>query len=202
MNTPLLTQSSAPSRLLNPARAFSLIEVVVAIGIFSFIIVGIIGLFPILLENQKRTVFENRSMLITKHPHSRIFNAPAIANVVLNRGYDPKTEKAFDRIVDFGDPESETMKPVILGIQADGTSVGAILAESDWEKETIQPDDPIAGSSIGDIKMKARVSLTKEGVTPPIPGLYRFDCVVSEPADLPLSARMQSSFSALVFLPE
>ncbi len=179
--------------------AFSLVEVVVAIGIFSFIIVGIIGLFPILLENQKRTVFENRGMLITQHPHSRIINATNLASVFLNRGYDKENETAFVTNHLFWQNSSQ---PLVLGVQADGTSVGAILQESDWDQASISPIGPVNGSSIGDITIKARVSLTKNGVVPPIPGLYRFDCEVSQPANLPLASRMKSTFSTLVFLPD
>lgn len=182
--------------------AFSLIEVVVAIGIFSFIIVGIIGLFPILLENQKRTVFENRSMLITQHPHARILNATNMASVILNRGYDKDYETAYLTNHIFRDPSTQIFKPIILGIQSDGTSVGAVLQEGDWEKATITPDNPVPGASIGDIKIKARVHLTQDGITPPIPGLYRFECEVTSPADLPLPSRMKSTFSTLVFLPD
>lgn len=182
------------------SAAFSLIEVVVAIGIFSFIIVGIIGLFPILLENQKLTVFDNRGVLITQHPLSRMQNATNLASVFLNRGYDKSNETAF--VIKHLFWEGNASRPLVLGIQADGTSVGAVLKESDWENASISPDDPTGASSIENITIKAKIGLRKTGISPSLPGLYRFDCEVSQPANLPLAARMKSSFSTLVFLPD
>jgi type II secretory pathway pseudopilin PulG len=191
--------SPAPCRDRSSRQAFSLVEVVVAIGIFAFIIAGIIGLFPILLENQKRTVFENRSMLITQHPHARMQAAANLASIFLNRGYDEKSETAFTLNHIFWDSASETSKPLILGIQADGTSVGAVLADSDWDKDTINPQGE---APVQNITIKAKVSLTKDGVQPPLPGLYRFDCEVTQPANLPYNSRMKSTFSTLVFIPD
>jgi len=176
--------------------AFSLVEVVIAIGIFSFIIVGIIGLFPILLENQKRTVFDNRGVLITQHPLARIQNATNLAGVFLNRGYDEANGTAI-----VHEWKNISSQPIILGIQADGTSVGAVLQEADWENASIKSTGSPGDSSIANISIKAKVSLTKDSTTASFPGLYRFDCEVSQPADMPLSARMISTFSTLVFLP-
>ena len=53
-------------------EAFSLVEVTVAIGIFAFVIVGIIGLFPTALKMQARSSVETRSSMIAQQIFDQI----------------------------------------------------------------------------------------------------------------------------------
>jgi hypothetical protein len=54
------------SKVPRKIEAFSLVEVTIAIGIFAFVIVGIIGLFPTALRMQSESSVETRASMIAQ----------------------------------------------------------------------------------------------------------------------------------------
>ena len=57
-------------------RAFSLIEIVLALGIISFALVGIMGLFPVAMKSAQESQRETRAALIARQVFSDLGTLP------------------------------------------------------------------------------------------------------------------------------
>lgn len=104
----------------NDADAFSLVEVAIAIGIFAFVIVGILGLFPTALRIQSESAVETRSSMIAQqlfdavdlsidkwtNPSGNVFT-----NITLRDG--PGLVAANSRGIDL----VNASRPIVLGYQ-------------------------------------------------------------------------------------
>jgi uncharacterized protein (TIGR02598 family) len=66
----------------NEARAFSLVEIVLALAIISFAIVGIMGLFPVAMKSAQESQMETRAALIARQIFSDLKTFPG-TNVLL-----------------------------------------------------------------------------------------------------------------------
>jgi type II secretory pathway pseudopilin PulG len=66
--------------------AFSLVEVVVALGIFSFVIVGIFGLLPAALKLREDSSQDSHAVLVAEELVAAVRNADSIRNVTLRDG--------------------------------------------------------------------------------------------------------------------
>ena len=64
---------------------FSLVEAALSLAIFSFAIVGIIGLFPVGLQTARKSNAETRATLIARQIIDEIQSMPA-TNISLVRG--------------------------------------------------------------------------------------------------------------------
>ena len=64
------------------ARAFSLVEIVLALAIISFAIVGIMGLFPVAMKSAQESQTETRAALIARQIFSDLKTFPG-TNVLL-----------------------------------------------------------------------------------------------------------------------
>lgn len=84
--------SLAPSRprpsTLDPRfpRAFSLVEVVISIGIFAFVIVGIVGLFPAALRIRAESALDTRAAMIAQQLMAAVDSSSSLTNVVVPTG--------------------------------------------------------------------------------------------------------------------
>lgn len=100
---------------LRHAAAFSLVEVVIAIGIFAFVIVGIVGLYPAALRIRAESALDTRSAMIAQQMMAAVDSAPSLTNVVIPTG-------AYT-----GDPATKTVNllqsnfPTVLGYQSRST---------------------------------------------------------------------------------
>jgi Tfp pilus assembly protein PilV len=96
----------------SPASAFSLVEVVIAIGIFAFVIVGIVGLFPAALRIRAESSLDTRSAMIAQQIMAAVDTSPSLTNVVIPTG------------TYVGNPATKTNNllsasfPTVLGYQA------------------------------------------------------------------------------------
>lgn len=85
---PILTSSRSVSRTVHaavPGEGFSLIEIVVALGVISFALVGIMGLFPAAMKSALESQRETRATLIAQQIYSDLrsgtgTNAPLTIN--------------------------------------------------------------------------------------------------------------------------
>jgi type II secretory pathway pseudopilin PulG len=94
---PVQTPTS-PSLFVNPVRirraAFSLIEIVLALGIISFALVGIMGLFPVAMKSAQESQRETRSA----HIAQQIFSDLALESSFIAIGPDITTQRiSIDR---------------------------------------------------------------------------------------------------------
>jgi type II secretory pathway pseudopilin PulG len=165
--------------------AFTLVESVVAIGLFAFVIVGIVGLFGSALGRQRQASFETRSVMVSQQILARIRAAESATNAYLTRGSDPNTQAKLFHSASFAAPGTNT---VVFYYKKDGTELSGILDPANYSNATFSfyPGYP-AETLTNDIVGRARLSLTTNdtGST----NLYRVTIEVSEPANLPLHAR-------------
>ena len=165
-------------------RAFSLVEVTVAIGIFAFVIVAIIGLFPAALTQRNNAAVESRAVLAAQQVFESIQGSPSKEIIYLPRlaimgQEDPKLRR-----------KSLKEFPVTLQFGRIGTSaLRAVDGQSGW----------VNGESEESADALARIRIEPEAGS--VPGLYRATVDYGRPASLPESKRRNFSFSKLVVLP-
>ncbi len=159
--------------------AFSLIETVVAIGIFSFVIVGIIGLFPAGMRRQSEAAAETRARIIAESIFDCIKASDSLANCKIP--------------VEIGTPNLQFRNHIqgtLLGFGQDGTGINYAWDSGslgDWDSANIPANQ--------NITTKARVRAV---AVPNMPNLYTVTVDVGTPANLPATVRKTFSFTTLV----
>ena len=169
---------------------FSLVEVTVAIGIFAFVIVGIIGLFPTALKIRAESALETRSSMIAQQLFSQVRSSTSISNVVVRDGpafTGTITANLLTSVIVMG-YQSRTTMPYWLY----RTSPGAA-----WTN-TGGADADVIKSAQNDINTLARLSAT---AVPGAKNLYQVNVDIRSPASLPLANTKPANFSTFVYLP-
>ena len=196
------------------ADAFSLVEVAIAIGIFAFVIVGIIGLFPTALRIQSESAVETRSSMIAQqlfdavdlsiakwtNPSGNVFT-----NVTVRDG--PGLITANSRGVDI----TKVASPVVLGYQTKSSMPYYLYKQNGadaWTKG-IGPgagaQEPPDGAKVNppaisnDITTLARISAISNIAGNP--KLYQVTVEVRSPAFAALSNTTPSAFTTLKAAP-
>jgi type II secretory pathway pseudopilin PulG len=181
-----------------PLAGFTLVESVIAIGLFAFVIVGIVGLFGSALERQRQASFETRAVMVSQQIIARIRAADSIRNIALTRGTDeddPAKEKLF-HTADF------TVENQLASFyKQDGTEISGLTPANTYTEQTYSPFSAYpAELAPGDIVGRTRTTLTANGTGNP--NLYRVTIEVSEPANLPIAARRYTNtFTTFATLP-
>jgi prepilin-type N-terminal cleavage/methylation domain-containing protein len=172
---------------------FSLIEVTVAIGIFAFVAVGILGLLPAALKQRADSSRETRAVLIAEELFATLQAANSITNVVFRDG--PKLEETNSQKVNLLSADG-----VVVGYPPQ-TSVPFYLWGGDRARDTagawvrgVLPPDALPNNIEALAKMSA-AAVTNS------PGLYRVTVEVRAPANVPLTNTPTVSFSTLAYLP-
>jgi prepilin-type N-terminal cleavage/methylation domain-containing protein len=177
-----------------PARhnGFSLVEVAIAIGIFAFVVVGVMGLLPAGLRMRADSATETRGVLIAEELFAAVRASTNLAAVAirigpkLNSG-DIRTNNILATPPVLGFPAQTTMPYYFYGwSQSPGvawTNAGGSSSE-------------IAASAANAIDTIARLSATR--VTN---GLYNVTVEVRAPASIPLTNSRPSTFSTLIYSP-
>ena len=178
-----------------PARpdGFSLVEVTVAIGIFAFVIVGIIGLFPTALKIRAESALETRSSMIAQQLFSQVRSSTNIASVVVRDGpalgsENTRTANLLTSVFVLGYRSGTTMPYWYFpssGAGAAWTNSGGANAD-------------IKLSAQNDINTLARLSAT---AVPGAKNLYQVNVDIRSPATLPLANTKPANFSTFVYLP-
>lgn len=175
-----------------PARhnAFSLVEVTIAIGIFAFVVVGVMGLLPAGLRLRADSAAETRGVLIAEELFAAARASTNLANVVTRIGPGQGAgDNRTNNILNF---------PLVLGYPSQ-TTIPYFYFHSDpeaaWNNAGGNNAEVVA-SAINAIDTLARLKATK--ITS---GLYNVTVDVRSPASLPATNNSRSSFSTLVYSP-
>lgn len=174
--------------------AFSLVEVTIAIGIFAFVVVGVMGLLPAGMRMRADSAAETRGVLISEELFASVRAATSITNVVVRDGpamldrNNQSVNLAISNIV-IGYPAQTTIPYFLWG--GDRSDVGT--PDSAWINGTM-PQGAIRNA----IDTLARLTATNvQGMA----NLYRVTVEVRAPASVPLANSRPSTFSTLVYLP-
>jgi type II secretory pathway pseudopilin PulG len=171
------------------ASAFTLIESIVAIGLFAFVIVGIIGLFGSALERQRQASFETRAVMISQQILARIRAASSATNVVFTTGSATNDQSKFFYSNNFLQNSSTQ---AVFYYKKDGTEISGVLQPNSYGSSTFSFAGNRTDSQTNDIVGRARVTFSLSGNTnadPLIPtNLHQVTIEVSEPANIPLTS--------------
>ena len=160
-------------------------EIVIALGVISFALVGIIGLFPTALDAANESRHETR--------------AAAIARLMFGqmRTHDPK-KKAMPLGPDPA-RSSVTDGNLNLSLQTGVTNIGLVAFDEEGRPVVRMTDAQFTGESTSGrlstaaYKVRLRVSPNQ-----PFPGLARLVVDVTYPPSAPLASRTIHTFSLLL----
>jgi len=183
-------------RLSSRHDAFSLVEVAIAIGIFAFVVVGVMGLLPAGLRMRAESATETRGVLIAEELFAAARSAPSLADVRFRRG--PKLATNEIAYVDFTLPASDNRSQLVMGYPVQSTVPYWFFWSnpgSSWTNAN-GGDSEIASSAGNAIDTLARIGATKVSQ-----GLYQITVQVRSPASAPLANSRVSTFTTLVASP-
>ncbi len=175
-------KTSPPDRAL--PRAFSLVETVVAIGIFAFVIVGILGLFPAAMRQHADAARENLGVQAAQQIMASIAVATNLSDVNIAIGY------GSNRMVDL----ANTSAPLVLGFRK-SSSVPI------WhfrDNPSGAWDSGVLDAGATEVDTLVRVTVSNSAV---LTNLYQINVDVGYPAARPATNRTIDSFSTLVNKP-
>jgi type II secretory pathway pseudopilin PulG len=179
------------SRVRRRHEGFSLVEVTIAIGIFAFVVVGIMGLLPAGMKMRAESSAETRGVLIAEELFAAVRAATNLSAVIVRDG--PALQQRNNQPVNLKSEKvvigypSQTTVPYFLW----GGSRSAGSPDSAW----IQGQMP-AGAVANAIETLARLSATNIGGN-----LYRVTVEVRAPANIPLANSRPATFSTIVSSP-
>jgi type II secretory pathway pseudopilin PulG len=190
------TSSIRPRRAAN---AFSLVEVSVAIGIFAFVAVGILGLLPAGMKIRADSAQETRAVMIAQEMFSSISSSGGVKSVIMRDG--PGLTAQNNVNVGEGAGANLLEGSLMLGYPAQSTVPYFMWHDSRgmdpdqvWESGAMPP-----GAVDNGIQTIAR--LRAEPAEGGIPNLYRVTCEVRSPADLPLARSAPAIFTTYIYTP-
>jgi type II secretory pathway pseudopilin PulG len=173
----------------NPDGGFSLVEVTVAIGIFAFVVVGVLGLLPVGMRMRSDSAAETRGILIAEELFAAVRAAPSLTNVVVRDGpaLEIRNSQSVNirngEVVVIGYPSGSTVPFFLWGGARDAGS-----PDSAWVQGVMPP-----GATTNGIDTLARLSATSLGAN-----LFRVQVEVRAPASVPLASSRPVRFSTLV----
>ena len=173
----------------NP-NGFSLVEVTIAIGIFAFVVVGVMGLLPAGLRMRADSSAETRGVLIAEELFAAVRAAPSLSAVTVRDG--PGLKPGNNRSVNI------LTGQVVLGYPAQTTVPYWSFDTSPGNSWTNAggTDAEVTKSAENAIDTLAR--LTAKQMTN---GIYSVTVEVRAPASIPLANTRPSTFSTLIYSP-
>jgi prepilin-type N-terminal cleavage/methylation domain-containing protein len=169
---------------------FSLVEIVVAIGIFAFVAVAILSLFSVALKMRADSNLETKSFVIAEELFSSIKMAGGINKAMFRDG--PALQIRNNQFVDL------TKDSVLLGYPNDTTVPFGLWHSARgqdpnrvWENGILEAW-AIANQITTLAYLKAEPTET--------PNLYKVICKIRSPATLPLNKTKTISYSTLFSL--
>lgn len=162
---------------------FSLVEVTIAIGIFAFVIVAILGLFPVALRQRTDAALETRAVMVAQQIFESIRSSTSTNKIYLPPLFLMGSEDPNLRSKQLG------AFPVTLQFGRIGTSaLRANDGETGW----------VGGATEADADALARISIANVAGAA---NLYRATVDYGRPASLPEAKRKNLSFTKLIAVP-
>jgi len=174
------------------SRGFSLVEVAIAIGIFAFVVVGVMGLLPAGLRLRADSAAETRGVLISEELFAAAKATTNLAAVTIRTG--PKLSTGDLRTINI------LTSPVVIGFPSQTTMPYYFYGWSQppgvaWTNANGSSSEIVA-SAANAIDTLARLSATRIA-----PRLYNVTVEVRAPASIPLANSRPATFSTLVYSP-
>jgi len=172
---------------LGSPGGFSLVEVTVAIGIFAFVAIGILGLLPAALKLRSESAQETRAVMIAEELFASVAAAGSLTNVVVRDG--PAGQPRNNATIDL------TREPLLLGYPSQTTVPFGLWCSSRGSdpSEVWETGQLPAWAVANGIQTFALLRATGVAGTP---GLYQVTCEVRSPASLPLSQSKPAVFTS------
>lgn len=169
-------------------------EVTIALGLFAFVVVGIIGLFPAALAQRSDAARETRARLIAE----QVFEALGASQ---QRWIDPG-DFFLPPLISMGEDDTSEVNqlrrrgngdfPFVLGYGDMGTAAVRVLDGREiW-------DGGVTGGEESDSHFLALVDRQND---PQTPGLHKITVKVGFPATLPADKRRNETFTAKLYMP-
>jgi type II secretory pathway pseudopilin PulG len=181
------------SRAVSAKHGFSLVEVTVAIGIFAFVAIGILGLLPTALKLRNDSAQETRAVMIAEELFSSVRKSRGVTNTQVRVG--PKNTTADSRF-----NQNLTTSSVVVGYPA-GTTVPYWFFPSPddaWSNAQGANGAVAQAFNMNTIQTLARLSARPVGG---LENLYEVVCEVRTPASLPLTNSKPTVFSTYIYAP-
>jgi len=160
-------------------KGFSLVEVVLALGIVSFAVMGIIGLFPVAMRSAQESQRETRAAVIAQQIFSDLKCFPG-TNTFLVRG--PSASNAASIITGINLSSSNNY---ILAYDSQGTGLSTVIPASSFSNSI----------TAANAAFVAQVQLSPNT---PTNGLCRVQTTVETPAVAPSASRSRYVFVTLL----
>lgn len=167
-------------RLPRHPAAFSLLEILVALGLFAIAIAGLLALFPIALHSDKESEEETRSLFIASGVMEALNSGEGHGIFQLATGMSNSVP-----VLEILSPSKNSFFFI-----AYNTSCEPIRKLTASEAE-LPVNDPNASA----IVTLALIS------KPPLPGLLTAEVTIASPASAPASGRSTKHFTRLVAVP-
>lgn len=161
-------------------RAFSLIEIVLALAVMSFALVGILGLFPVAMGAARESQQETQAAFIARTIYNDLLSAPARQTFIALSS------------VPFSEGGGSTTLPVDLST----SSTHYIAYTSDGV-----PDGEISAGTFENGRSEGGFVITVRSDPSPEPGqqsLSRLEILVEAPGTLPTNRRESYPFVTIV----
>lgn len=175
------------------AAAFSLVEVIIAMGVLTISLVGILAMFPVAFDTARESQYETRVAFIAE---SLIADLKSTSAAVSTPGPNPGDPPTITREAQILGPDLDALATINLeqtsaaefffGVDEEGRITEAV-GSSDWDNGS--PENGFLAR------------LTSIYNTPDHPGLVEVQMVVEAPAAAPDAARKSYPFVTLLSLP-
>ncbi|MFZ4776236.1 MAG: type IV pilus modification PilV family protein [Terrimicrobiaceae bacterium] len=177
VKTPLLFAPGPNVRVGRSHNAFSLIEIVLALGVIAFALVGIMGLFPVAMKSAQESQRETRATLIAQQIFSdlRVLSG---TNRMLVRGASAGSSPAI--LTNFNLSQNTT---AFMAYDAEGRGQPNTLDAASFSNS--MPDAAFLASIASD---------TNTGVS----NLSRVQTTIETPASAPSTNRSRYTFVTLM----
>lgn len=168
------------------SAGFSLVEVTIAIGIFAFVIVAILGLFPVALRQRSDAALETRAVLVAQQIFESIRGSTNTNAIFLPPSIEGQnnTNNVLANV-----STSLAAFPVLLRYGSKGTTrLGGLGTADQWAN----------GSTDSSSDALAQIRIEAVGGSGE---LYRATVGYGRPASLPEAKRKNFTFTKLFFIP-
>lgn len=155
---------------------FSLVEITIAIGIFAFVVVAILGMFPTALRLRTESALETRAVMIAEELFAAVRASPDFPMV-----WGIRDGPTGDYL---SPPEDITTGPVVVGYPAN-TSVPFFLASSHRSAASGDPADLWEGNVPTGAAANEIFTLAKLHAQKITNNLYQVTVEVRAPASVP-----------------